>query len=135
MVLIQDPTTFAERNGRPYNPPTQQPPTYPIINVGTITADQERLRAERTEDKWNWCTYNYCEQIYVKQMAKAIETMYCAELDDPEELLNGINIRTFFDLILYRYYDIGQTNIDNNIARFNQAISPSLPMAVYFHKQ
>ena len=49
--LLQEPTTFAAHNGGPYNPPTQQPPTYPNINIGTSTADRERLHAKTTEDQ------------------------------------------------------------------------------------
>ena len=68
-------------------------------------------------------------------MAEATNAVYYVELNDPEKGLNGINIRTFFKLILDRYCDIGQTDIDDNITRFNEAIDPSLPLAVYCLKQ
>ena len=68
-------------------------------------------------------------------MAKSIKLMYYAELDNPDEGVNGINTCTFFNLFLDRYCDIGQTDIDDNIARFNEAINPSLPLAVYCRKQ
>ena len=45
--LLQDPTTFAALNGGPYDLPTQQPSTYPILNAATITADHERLRSRK----------------------------------------------------------------------------------------
>ena len=54
MGLLQDPTTIDARNGGPYNMPTQQPPTYPIINAGTSTADRERLFAKTIEAQQHW---------------------------------------------------------------------------------
>ena len=37
LSLIQDPKTFAARNDGPYNIPTQQTPTRPIINASMGT--------------------------------------------------------------------------------------------------
>ena len=99
--LLQYPDPFSVRNSGPYNPPTQQPPTYPIITDGTSTADWERLCVETTESQWHWQTYKHFDHIYIKQMAKAIEPVCYVELDDPDKGLNGINIRTFLSLILY----------------------------------
>ena len=64
-------------------------------------------------------------------MSESIKPVYYVELDNPDEVLNGINIRIFFNLILDRYCDIVQTDINDNIAHFNQAIDPSLPMSFY----
>ena len=64
--LLQDPKTFYARNGGPYDPPTQQPPTYPINNAGTITSDRERLHAKTTEAQQHWQNYKQCERICVK---------------------------------------------------------------------
>ena len=61
--------------------------------------------------------------------------MYYAELKDPEKGLNVINIHIFLNLTLDQYWNIGQTDINNNITQFNQTIDPSLPLAVYCHKQ
>ena len=49
MGLLKYPTTFAARNGGPYDPLMQQLPTYPIVNTGTSTSNRERLCAETTE--------------------------------------------------------------------------------------
>ena len=68
-------------------------------------------------------------------MVEAIQPVYYAEIDDPDKGLNGINICNFFNIILDRYCDIGQTDIGDNIARFNQSIYPSLPMSIYWRKQ
>ena len=37
--ILQDPTNFAVWNGGPYDPPTQEPHMYPIIDSGTSTAN------------------------------------------------------------------------------------------------
>ena len=68
-------------------------------------------------------------------MDEAIGHVYYAELNIPDGGLNRINIHTLKNLILDQYCDIGQTDIDNNITQFNQAMNPSLPPAVYFRKQ
>ena len=49
--------------------------------------------------------------------------------------MNKINIRTVFNRILDRYFDIGQTDINNNIAQLNQDIYLILPMTIYWCKQ
>ena len=65
-------------------------------------------------------------------MAEAIDPVYYVELNDPSKGINGINIRTFFKLILDQYCNIVQNYTNDNIARFNEAIDPSLPLAIYF---
>ena len=65
-------------------------------------------------------------------MAEAIDPVYYVELNDPGKGINGINIRTFFKLILDQYCNIVQNYTNDNIARFNEAIDPSLPLAIYF---
>ena len=72
LILLQDPATFAARTGRTYNPPTQQPPTYPNIPMGTSTTDQERMCAKTIKDEQNWQNYKHCKHICVKQMIEAI---------------------------------------------------------------
>ena len=63
-------------------------------------------------------------------MSKSIEPVYYTEIDDPGKGLNGIDICTFFNHILDQYCNISQTDINEKIARFDQAINPSLPLAV-----
>ena len=95
MGLLQYPTNFTVWNGRPYDPPTQQPPIYPNIHSGTSKSDRERMHAKKIEDQRNWKTYKHCERICIKQMAEAIESMYYTELGNPDKTRNGINIYTF----------------------------------------
>ena len=64
--LLQYPTTFSAREDRPYDKPTQQPPTYPKIYSGTSTANRESMCAETIEDKQNCHTCKHCECICVK---------------------------------------------------------------------
>ena len=42
---------------------------------------------------------------------------------------------SLLNLILDQCYNIDQTDINDNIANFMEAINPSLPLAIYFHKQ
>ena len=58
------------------------------------------MHAETVEDQLTGQNYNNCEHIGVKNMAEAIKPIYYAELDDPDEGLNGIDICTFFNHIL-----------------------------------
>ena len=59
------------------------------------TSNHECLRDETTEAQNHWQIYKHCERIWVKQMDKAIETVYYVELEDPEEGLKITNTRTF----------------------------------------
>ena len=63
-------------------------------------------------------------------MTRATEPMYYVEIDKLDEGLKGINILTFLNCILDQYCDIGQNDIDDKIARFNQFINPRLSLTV-----
>ena len=108
---------------------------HPIINASTSTDDRECLRAETTESERHFQNCKHRERICVKQMAEAIEPMYYAELNNPDKGLKRIIIHNFLNLILDQYYDIGKTDIDDNITWFNESTSPSLSLVVYFQKQ
>ena len=44
--LLKYPTKFAVQNNGLYDPPNQQPPTYPNIHAGTSTANREHMHAK-----------------------------------------------------------------------------------------
>ena len=61
------------------------------------------MRASNSADLHDWQIMKHTERICVKQIAEAVEEVYYAELDDPDEGLNAIDIRTLFNHILDRY--------------------------------
>ncbi|HSN24444.1 MAG TPA: hypothetical protein VLS45_09830, partial [Methylomicrobium sp.] len=126
---------FIARYGAPYIPPAAAPPTYPIVPHGTTAAGHEALKATNEEEQKAWQTLIHVRRIVVNQAAKAIEKVYYAELEDPIEGLNGVEIRDLIDHIRSRYCHIDQADLDANLERFNQGIDPSVPLIVYIHKQ
>ena len=74
-------------------------------------------------------------RIVVNQVAKAIEPVYYAELDDPDEGLNDVLVHDLLNHIRDRYCHIGQDKIDRNMETFLKGIDPSLPLSVYTRKQ
>ena len=132
---LQDAATFLARNGAPYTPPAAAPPAYPDIPPGTTSAIRERLRAENETAQHEWQTLQHVRRIAVNLVADAIEPVYYAELDDPDEGLNDVEVRDLIDHIRDRYCQIDQSDIDKNLDTFNQGIDPSLPLSVYIRKQ
>jgi hypothetical protein len=61
--------------------------------------------------------------------------VYYAELDDPVEGLNSVEIQDIVDHIKERYCHIDQSDLDKNLDRFYQGIDPSVPLIVYIRKQ
>lgn len=133
--ILQDAPVFTQRNGGPFTPPLQPPPTYPDIPPAASTAQRERLRADNEEAQRAWATYQHVQRIAVNLAADAIEPVYYAELDDPDEGLNDVSIRDLIDHIRQRYCHIAQDDIDANMDKFNEGIDPTLPLAVYTRKQ
>ena len=132
---LQTAATFMARNGATYVPPAHAPPPYPVIPPGTAAADRERLKAENETNLGHWQTLQHVRRIVVNQVAEAIEPVYYAELDDPDEGLNDILVRDLLDHIRDRYCHIGQDEIDSNMSTFLKGIDPSLPLSVYTRKQ
>ena len=82
-----------------------------------------------------WATYQHVQRIVVNMAVDAIEPVYYAELDNPNKGLNNVSIQDLIDHIHQRYCQIAQDNIDTNMAKFNEGIDPTLPLAVYTRKQ
>ena len=132
---LQTAATFMARNGAAYIPPAIAPPAYPVIPPGSTAAERERLKAENETDLGHWKTLQHVRRIAVNQVAEAIEPVYYAELDDPDEGLNDVLVRDLLDHIRDRYCHIGQDEIDTNMSSFLKGIDPSLPLSVYTRKQ
>jgi hypothetical protein len=77
----------------------------------------------------------YVCRIAVNLAAEAIEDVYYAELDDPSEGLNNVQIQDLIDHIKDGYCHIDQADLDKNLNCFNQGINPSVPLVVYIRKQ
>ena len=132
---LQDPPVFLARNGAAYNPPNIAPDNYPIIPNGSTTAERERLRADNDLAQTYWKTAEHARRITVNIGAAAFEKFVYAELDDVDEGLNGVDLRSLYDHVMDRFASISQHEIDANLAEFNEGIDPSLTLAVYTRKQ
>ena len=67
--------------------------------------------------------------------AVTFEEWVIAELDDPDEGLNGVDICTLYEHVMERFTTISQTEIDANMETFNEGMEPSKTLAVYVRKQ
>ena len=67
--------------------------------------------------------------------AASINDVYYAALDDPTEGLNAVTLQQLVTHICTMYAQISQPDLEDNITKFNQGISPNLPLALYTHKQ
>jgi hypothetical protein len=132
---LHDPATFLARNGAPYAPPAAAPPAYPDIPAGAPTAAREQLRAENENALNDWQTLQHIRRIAVNLVAAAIEAVYYAELDDPDEGLNAVSVRDLLQFIRERYCQIDQSEIDKNMEAFHKGMDPSVPLSVYTRKQ
>jgi hypothetical protein len=132
---LQDPTVFLARNGAAYNPPPVAPPAYPVIVAGATSAQREQARAEHAVHSAFWATANHGRRIAVNIGAAALDPFVYAELDDPDEGLNDTSIRDLYDHVMDRFAKISQTEIDENLVRFNDGIDPTKTLAVYTRKQ
>jgi hypothetical protein len=132
---LQDPIIFLARNGNAYNPPAAAPPTYPVIIAGATTAQREQARAVHATESIFWATAMHGRRIAVNIGSAAFDEFVYAELDDPDEGLNGITVRDLYDHIMDRFAHISQQEIDENLATFNEGIDPSKTLAIYTRKQ
>ena len=126
---------FQARYGAPYTPPAAAPPAYPVIPPGATTALREELRATNEEAQQHWQTMLHVRRLAVNLASEAIENIYYAELDDPIEGLNGVEIQDLLDHIKDCYCHIDQSDLDANLEKFNQGIDPSVPLIAYIRKQ
>ncbi len=133
--LLQDPSIYLARNEAAFTIPAAEPPTYPIIPVGTNVQQRKELPAINLAARKAWATYRLVLTITRDQFAAAIDDVYYAALDNPMEGLNGVNLRTLVQHILTTYAQISQPDLDDNMAEFNIGIDSGLPLAVYTRKQ
>jgi molecular chaperone GrpE (heat shock protein) len=77
----------------------------------------------------------HVRRIAVNLASDAIEDIYYAELDDPIEGLNAVEIQDLIDHIKDRYCHIDQSDLDANLDKFNEGIDPSVPLIAYIRKQ
>ena len=132
---IQDDAVFLTRNGAAYNPPPAAPPSYPVMGPGATTAQREEARAVLAINTKFWAQAQHAKRIIVNQMQEAFEPFVYAELDDPDEGLANVTIRAFIAHIMDNFATISQTEIDDNLIKFNQGIDPSCTLAEYSRKQ
>eukprot|EP00804_Cyclotella_cryptica_P020406 CCRYP_012624-RA/>CCRYP_012624-RA protein AED:0.67 eAED:0.42 QI:0/0/0/0.75/0/0/4/0/921 len=132
---LQDAVTFLACNGAAYTPPAQAPPPYLAIPLGSTAAERERLKAENQTALGHWQTRQHVRRIAINQVTEAIEPVYYAELNDPDEGLNDVLVRDLLDHIRDCYCHIGQDKIDSNMSTFLKGMDPSLPLSVYTRKQ
>ena len=132
---LQDPAVFLARNGAAYNPPPAAPQIYPVIPAGSTTSQREQLRAENSISRDFWAKAEHGRQIAVTIGAAALEDWTYAEIDDPDEGLNSIQVVDLYNHIMDRYATISQSEIDTNLNTFNEGIDPSKTLAIYIRKQ
>jgi hypothetical protein len=82
-----------------------------------------------------WNTYIIVCTITRDQFTAAINDMYYAALDDPTKGLNAISLQDLVTHIRTTYALISQPDIDDNMTKFFTGIEPSLPLAIYMHRQ
>jgi hypothetical protein len=132
--LLQDPVHYLQCNSASYTVPSTAPPDYPINPPAAAPAPEAAWAANLDECK----ALNTCiivRTITRNQFAAAIDNVYYAELNDPTKGLNAISLCDLVTNIRSTYATLSQPNIDNNMAKFVTGIEPSLPLAVYTHKQ
>ena len=132
--MFQDNAIFIARNGAAYNPP-DAPPLYPVIAAGSTTAEREQARAEHKINERFWESASHAARIAVDIGVAAFDEFVYAELDDPDEGLNSVEVRDIYDHIMARFTNISQNEIDTNMEEFNKGIDPSITLAVYTRKQ
>eukprot|EP00804_Cyclotella_cryptica_P023577 CCRYP_011921-RA/>CCRYP_011921-RA protein AED:0.46 eAED:0.46 QI:0/0/0/1/0/0/2/0/219 len=90
-----------------------------LCNLGrTVTSSAARVR-----------------RITVNLVTAAIKDVYYAELNNPVEGLNSVEIQDIIHHIEDRYCHIDQADLDKNLECFNRGIDPSVPLIVYIWKQ
>ena len=103
--------------------------------VGATTVKREALRAENELAQYHWKRYLHTQRIAVNIGAAAFEPWVYAELDDPDEGLNGVTVQQLFDHVTARHAKISQPEIGKNKQVFEQGIDASKTLAIYIRKQ
>jgi hypothetical protein len=137
--LLQDPALYLAQNGASFDIPAAEPPLYPVVPAvpPPINARNYRHRTplHAKHGLPTALSYRLVRTITHNQFDAAINKVFYAFLDNPIEGLNGIDLHTLVQHILITYAQIGQPNLDVNLANFNMEIGPGLPLAVYMRKQ
>jgi hypothetical protein len=135
LCLLQDPAIYLACKGEAFNITHVEPPAYPVIPAGAMTADHEELGATNAAACKAWNTYKMVLTITCDQFAAAINNVYYAVLDNPTEGLNAVNLCTLVMHILSTYAQISQPDLDDNMTNFHSGIDSGLPLAIYTRKQ
>jgi hypothetical protein len=106
-----------------------------VIVAGATTAKCEEQRANTISANKAWSSYMIVHTITRDQFAASINDIYYAALDDPTKGLDAVTLRQLVTHIRTTYTQISQPDLDNDVTNFNQGIDPSLPLAIYKHKQ
>ena len=132
---LQDAAIFLARNGAAYNPPAAAPPAYPVIPNGATTSQREELRATNATANMYWNKAVHAKRLAVNIGAQALEQFVYAELDDPDEGLNGVEIMILYNHVMDRFASISQLEIDSNMTEFMEQMDPTTTLAVYNRRQ
>jgi hypothetical protein len=91
---LQDPAIYLAHNREAFNIPPNEPPVYPIIPAGTMTAKRKELRAPNAAAHKALNTYKMILTITRDRFAMKIDYVYHTLLeDDPTKGLNAIDLR------------------------------------------
>ena len=132
---LQDPAIFLANNGNAYNPPANAPNDVVVPPLHATTAAREQLRSQLEVDQLYWQRAEHARRIVVNIGAAALDNFVYAELDDPDEGLTNVDIRSLYDHIMDRFATISQEEIDTNLATFHRGMDPSVTLAIYTRKQ
>ncbi len=88
--LLQDPAIYLACNGEAFNIPHIEPPAYPVIPAGAMTANPKELCATSAATCKAWNTYKMVLTIIHDQVAVAIDNIYYAVLDNRAEGLIAV---------------------------------------------
>ncbi len=133
--VLQDPAIYLACNGEAFNIPHIEPPAYPIIPAGNLTAKGEELHATNATACKAWNTYKIVFAITHDQFAAAVDDVYYTVLDDPTKGLDAIDLHSLVMHILTTYAQISQPDLDDNMTNFHSGINLGLPLAIYTRKQ
>ena len=106
-----------------------------MIPPNLTTAAREELRATNKVETFDWDQYQHTGRIAVNIGATVFESWAITELDDPDEGLNGVDIRQLYDHVMTCFATIFQREIDENMETFHEGMEPSKILAVYIRKQ
>jgi hypothetical protein len=108
--LLQDPVLYLQHNGAAFTVSTVAPPEY-LLNPPAAAPAQEAAQAANLTNRKAWNTYIIVRTITCNQFAAAINDVYYAALNDPNEGLNAISLRDLVTHIQTTYASISQPNI------------------------